>query len=224
MAEFDRFSDRYEQILDQSVSLSGEDSHYFAEYKAGYLARLVGKNFAGKFLDFGCGVGLLGNYLMRYVPVATIHGYDISEASIERINDELKARGRFTHNFFDLDGDYDIIVIANVMHHIPPDERQETINKVRECLAPAGRLVVFEHNPANPLTRWVVERCAFDKDAILLTPRETEKYMLQTGLLPKRRDFIVFFPKILASLRSFEPLLAWCPLGAQYTVVGENRG
>ena len=31
--EFDRFADDYAHILDRTVSASGEDSSYFAEYK-----------------------------------------------------------------------------------------------------------------------------------------------------------------------------------------------
>ena len=39
-----------------------------------------------------------------------------------------------------------------------------------------------------------------------------------------RRDYIVFMPHALASLRFLEPSLAWLPLGAQYVVLGEKRG
>ncbi len=60
---FDRFAGDYRQVLDRSVAVSGEDSTYFAEYKARYLRRLLGNNFSGKALDFGCGIGLLSGFL-----------------------------------------------------------------------------------------------------------------------------------------------------------------
>jgi hypothetical protein len=79
-------------------------------------------------------------------------------------------------------------------------------------------LVIFEHNPANPVTRWVVERCPFDHDAILLPPSETCDYARAAGLRVLRRDYIVFMPRPLAWLRPMEPWLAWLPAGAQYAM------
>ena len=35
---FDRFAGDYKQVLDQSLAVSGQDSSYFAEYKAGKLS------------------------------------------------------------------------------------------------------------------------------------------------------------------------------------------
>jgi hypothetical protein len=50
-AKFDQYATNYTELVDQSVSISGEGSEYFSEYKARYLARLVGRDFAGRILD-----------------------------------------------------------------------------------------------------------------------------------------------------------------------------
>src|SRR5437660_5276538 len=83
--DFDRFSSDYRQILDRSVAVSGERAEYFAEYKARYIARVVGSNFNGKILDYGCGVGLLAGFLKKHLPGAAIHGYDLSRQSIDMV-------------------------------------------------------------------------------------------------------------------------------------------
>jgi 16S rRNA G1207 methylase RsmC len=62
--EFDQFAGNYERVLDKSVAISGEDLSYFAQY----LARILGASFAGRVLDFGCGIGLLSAFLKKYVP------------------------------------------------------------------------------------------------------------------------------------------------------------
>jgi hypothetical protein len=90
-------------------------------------------------------------------------------------------------------------------------------------LAPKGILAFFEHNPANPITRRVVERCPFDADAILLSPAEMAGYLRRAKLRLMRRDYIVFMPRFLASLRPLEPWLAWLPMGAQYAVLAEKH-
>lgn len=221
---FDQFADDYKQVLDRNIAVTGEDSSYFAEYKAKYLARMAGQNFRGRVLDFGCGVGLLSGFLKKHLPQATIDGFDVSRESLGRVDPQLLSQGCFTDNMSDLQGGYDLAVVANVMHHVPPGQRTETMQRLSKFLASEGRLSVFEHNPANPLTRWAVEHCPFDDDAILLPPKETMGYFRSTGLTILRRDYIVFMPRPLAWLRWLEPSLAWLPLGAQYVVLGEKRG
>ena len=216
---FDDVAADYKQLVDQAVGISGEETEYFAEYKARYLSRL-GPDFSGRALDFGCGVGMLSGRLKAHLPEARLDGYDVSDRSLERVDPRLRAQGMFTSDSGALGHDYALIVVANVLHHVPPPERSGLIRQLRDRLAPTGRLAIFEHNPANPLTRLVVERCVFDHDAILLPPAETAAHQAEVGLRLVRRDYIVFLPRFLAWLRFCEPWLAWLPLGAQYVIVG----
>jgi len=221
--QFDQFADQYEQVLDRTVALSGEDSAYFAAYKARYLRRVLSTSLSGKALDFGCGVGLLSRFLKTYFPAVQLDGFDVSPDSIGKIDDDLKSQGHFTSRTADLAHDYGLIVGANVMHHIVPREREAVIQDLAGRLAPRGILAIFEHNPANPVTRAVVERCPFDADAILLSPAETTGYLGRAKLRLMRRDYIVFMPRFLAFLRPLEPWLTWLPMGAQYVVLAEKH-
>jgi SAM-dependent methyltransferase len=221
--QFDQFAGDYKQVLDESIAASGEDSNYFAEYKAVYLARVLGGNFSGKILDFGCGVGLLSGFLKKRLPASQVDGFDVSRESVARIDEGLARQGVFTSEQDHLACDYDLIVSANVMHHVIPRQRQEMITDLANRLAPKGRLAIIEHNPANPLTRRTVDRCAFDKDAVLLRPCESVLLVKNAGLRLQRRDYIVFMPHILSWLRPLEPFLSWLPVGAQYAVLGEKH-
>lgn len=223
MEQFDQFSEDYKDMLDQHVSVSGESSEYFTEYKARYVAKLVSNIAPAKLLDFGCGVGLLSSFLKKYLPNCTLHGYDVSSASIDMVDEGLLAQGLFATDISRLANDYDLIVASNVLHHIDPRNRQDTIMGLRDRLTPGGKIIVFEHNPANPLTRKVVDSCPFDEGVVLLPPKETITYISKAKLRVKRRDYIVFFPRTLALFRPLEPLISWCPLGAQYALVGEKH-
>jgi 2-polyprenyl-3-methyl-5-hydroxy-6-metoxy-1,4-benzoquinol methylase len=217
MAEFDAFAATYEQSLDASIGITGESFDYFAKYKAAYIARKVAPKGPAKILDYGCGVGLLSNHLRALMPEKRIDGYDPSEESILRIGPELQLQGTFTAEECLIGTDYDVIVVANVLHHVFPRERRELIQKVTSRLQAGGKLVIFEHNPLNPLTRRAVSQCVFDGDAVLLPQRETRGYF-PSREFHVRRDYVVFFPRLLSWLRRLEPLLAWCPAGAQYAV------
>ncbi len=221
--QFDQFAGDYKHVLDQSIAVSGEDSSYFAEYKARYLARILGADFSGKILDFGCGVGLLSSFLRKHLRRSRLDGFDVSRESIARIDHSLSGQGVFTCEEDQLAHDYEVIVVANVLHHVLPRQRDKTVADLAARLVPGGKLAIIEHNPANPLTRRTVDRCPFDKDAVLLKPAEAESLVRSAKLKLVRRDYIVFMPRILSRLRALEPSLSWLPLGAQYAVLGEKH-
>jgi len=220
VAEFDAFAENYNRILKDNVSAFGEAPAYFAQQKTAYLQKRVLKKPDAKILDFGCGIGNLVQVLHERLAGATLHGFDVSEQSLNGIPDHIRRIGRFTSDFGELDCDYDIAVLAGVLHHIATDERRTVLGRVIERLKPGGAMLVFEHNPFNPLTRKTVRECVFDRDAVLLKPAETIRHLQDAGLQRVRRDFTLFFPRPLSGLRSLEDGLRWCPLGAQYAVHG----
>jgi 2-polyprenyl-3-methyl-5-hydroxy-6-metoxy-1,4-benzoquinol methylase len=224
VTEFDVVASNYEQLVDGSIEITGENSDYFAAYKARYVANHVPDASDGAYsriLDYGCGVGLLSGHLKRCLPHKQIDGFDVSESSLLRIEPALRSQGVFTSRLADIGHDYGIIILANVLHHVNPDERRSVISEAASHLSPGGKFVIFEHNPLNPLTRWAVSHCPFDDGVVLVPPREVNSLLLP-GLDFIRKDYIVFFPKWLNRLREFEPFLNWCPAGAQYVTVARK--
>lgn len=223
LENFDTFARDYKIILDKSLTWGGEKGEYYAAYKAAYLGRRLGKNFRGKILDYGCGVGLLAEELRRQFPDASVDGFDVSAASIELIPDHLKKRGYFTSQLNDLSQSYDVMVVANVLHHIEASERQVIIRRLKALIKAEGKIIIFEHNPLNPLTRKIVRDSPLDRGVVLLPSTETLFYLKEAGAQDTQLNYIVFFPKFLSALRWAEPFLSWLPLGAQYVAHGHFR-
>ena len=73
------------------------------------------------------------------------------------------------------DGKFDLVIISAVLHHVPPADRSDVFSALHRSLRPEGKLVVFEHNPLNPVTRYVVAHTPIDQNAILLRARETQE-------------------------------------------------
>ena len=220
-AEFDRYAQSYEEMHAASIAASGESTEYFAVYKQKFLERLLGEGFDEPVLDFGCGIGNLTRFLTR--SFKEVHGYDPSSESAELAR--TRAPGA---TFFDdpealPKNHYGAAVLANVLHHVPPPNRPGLMEIVASTLSPGGKLIVFEHNPLNPLTRKVVAACPFDENAELLYPWMTKKLLRGAGLKRVALDYIVFFPHGLAKMRPLEPSLAWLPLGAQVCAWGTMR-
>lgn len=220
LTEFDQFSASYEQLVDASIAITGESARYFASYKARFIAQSTGLRPDCKILDYGCGMGLVCGELKKCLPRAQVDGFDVSEASLERVDPKLRMQGIFASSLSRLSRDYDVVLLANVMHHIEPRARQGTISEAARLLRRGGKLMIFEHNPRNPLTCRAVEQCPFDEDAVLLSPQESKTYFGRAGIRWARLDYIVFFPHALRWLRPLESFLGWCPLGAQYAITG----
>ena len=92
---------------------------------------------------------------------------------------------------------------------------------VRVC-RPGGLIVLFEHNPFNPLTRRAVHGCEFDKDAELLSRRRASRLLADAGISAPRGRYIEFFTRESRLLRGIEARLGWLPLGAQYAVFAKR--
>lgn len=225
---FDRYARAYRDLHRTSVQASGEEPDYFAAYKVDYLAASLDSKAAAspmEILDFGCGVGGSIAHLRRQFPTAGLFGADVSGESLD-----LAGQAHPDVTFSRIGSDrielpsasVDVVMAACVYHHIPPAERAHWTGEIHRVLRPGGRLYVFEHNPRNPLTQKVVRDCPFDDDAILLQSKETRTLFTQAGFGDIRLDYIVFFPRQLAWLRSCEKLLGWLPLGAQYVVQGRK--
>jgi len=215
--KFDGVAQSYDALYERSLVASGESAEYFAKYKLSCLERL-GVSHDEAVLDWGCGVGnVLGPLAGVY---REVHGFDPSSESM-RIAAERVPKARLHSQASDVpEAHFGAAVLSGVLHHVPEDEHRALLETVRSKLRPGGRLVVFEHNPLNPVTQRAVAACEFDDDAVLLWPWRARRLLAHAGLRDVRLDFIVFFPRPLAFLRPLESRLGWLPLGAQVMVVG----
>jgi SAM-dependent methyltransferase len=222
-SEFDHFARSYESDLEGSIPSAFAEGDYFAAYKVQHMAERLAPQRPRAILDFGCGVGMSLSLLHAQFPEARLYGFDVSADSIDMAR-QRDSGAQFTSDLAEVPADsLDAILAANVFHHIPIDERVAALAGCGERLRAGGRMFMFEHNPLNPLTRRVFERCPFDRDAIMLRKREALGLADEAGLKVVRADYTLFFPRQLAALRSMEWMLRKIPLGAQYCVEMERR-
>jgi SAM-dependent methyltransferase len=215
--KFDGYAQNYDRLLEDSIRTSGESKEYFLDYKLACLERL-GVSFDRPLLDYGCGVGNLSLKLSQRF--AEVEGYDPSPESLSVARQQAPTLTFHQDPSSVENGKFATAVLSGVLHHIPPLERPRVISTVRQKLMPGGKVIIFEHNPWNPLTRKAVRDCEFDDDAILLWPGELRRLLRETGYADVRLEYIVFFPRPLAALRSLEPRLNWLFMGAQTMTVG----
>jgi SAM-dependent methyltransferase len=173
-------------------------------------------------LDVGCGVGSFHPFVRGLF--ARYCGVDISASSIARAKEQRRDVEYAAYDGATLpyeSGSFEFVSTICVMHHVPPADWPAFTAELRRVVRRGGLVAVIEHNPFNPLTRLAVNRCEFDRDAVLLRASKTESLMKQASFSRVESDYFLFFPfKAQIALRT-ERSLRKLPLGAQYMTCGE---
>ncbi len=218
--DFDNYADEYNKILDDQLNFFSADSQYFAEYKV-KQAKAVLPQTPKTILDFGCGIGRSIHFFQKYFPSSQIYGCETSEKSLEIARKQFPSAHFYqTQELASLGMRFDLIFLAGVLHHIEVKDRRPTIELISAALQPQGNILIFEHNPFNPMTRHLVNTCPFDRDAVLLKPTETKQLLTDAGIHKIKHYYTLFFPAALKWLRPLEYYLRHLPLGGQYLVQG----
>ncbi|MCF8533680.1 MAG: class I SAM-dependent methyltransferase [Reyranella sp.] len=234
-AEFDDYAAEYAGGLDNPVKrIMGNSPDQFIAVKTRWLMRREPVLSAGglAMLDYGCGVGSLMRVLAESGGRADFTGCDISTGMLRQVEKRWPARlgappalasQQGARTPF-ADGQFDVVTVSAVLHHVPVAERPAVYAELGRVLKPGGRLYVFEHNPRNPLVRYVIARTAIDRNAILLDATEVQHGLLNAARYDLDLDYLMFMPPGLALLRPVDRALAWLPLGAQYVVAARKLG
>jgi SAM-dependent methyltransferase len=180
-----------------------------------------------RVLDFGCGTGEIAAGLAADPEIVQVVGAD---ESLGMIREARKRHRKISANIrwvclrkADLDlRKFDWIIAVNTFHHIPPSRRASTARRLFAALAPGGLLTILEHNPRNPLTRWIVSRCPFDRGVQLLPVKEA-KDLLRLGKGPVQVLYSGFCPPQFFGAEFIERLFSGLPWGAQYLASGLEK-
>jgi 2-polyprenyl-3-methyl-5-hydroxy-6-metoxy-1,4-benzoquinol methylase len=235
VAEFDSYAHGYAAGMDNSTKrLLGDSADDFIAVKLRWLLRafpaLRSADSSFRVLDYGCGTGTLLRVMRQAGLHATLAGCDVSHEMLDEavrswpsdlpapvFRVQAGAEAAFP------DGTFDLVIISAVLHHVPPEDRSGVYAALRRSLRPQGSVVVFEHNPLNPVTRYVVAHTPIDQKAILLHAGEARNGLDAAGFSDVRTRYLMFFPPRFASLVACEPALGWLPMGAQYAVTASRR-
>ena len=236
-AEFDSYAPGYAAGMENPLkAMLGESAEQYVALKLRWLLRRypllrAGGAAPGRVLDYGCGTATLLRLMAEAGVTCRLSGCDVSsgmlaeaarswparlQAQCPELHRQQGARTPFP------DGGFDLVVISAVLHHVPPGERGDVYAELCRVTRKGGAIVVFEHNPLNPVTRYVVAHTPIDRDAILLRAAEARRGLQAAGAQEVSTHYLMFAPPRLRALSALEAGLGWLPLGAQYAVAARR--
>ena len=114
-----------------------------------------------RVLEVGCGEGYSATKLALAFPGVTIDAIDIS-GNIGRLYDGPVGAAKFRLVYVEeiaaeSPAAYDLIILSDVLHHVPSAQRRSLLGAIRTSLAPGGYLAVkdWDRAPAKPI-HWAV--------------------------------------------------------------------
>jgi SAM-dependent methyltransferase len=225
-ADFERHKDTYQQEIQKSISFMGQDLDFFTQVKVDCLLDLT-RRFVGipsqlTILDVGCGVGITDRYLTGHFK--KLHGIDLSPGVVRKaksLNPKASYRHYAGRTLPYPSHSMDVTFAICVMHHVAPGELSRFANEAARVTKKGGLIVIFEHNPLNPLTQIAVSRCEMDDDAILLGMGKVQRLLSQNARIVEK-NYILYTPFRTPFFRVMDRKLGWLPLGAQYYVAAQK--
>jgi SAM-dependent methyltransferase len=225
-SDFDIYAQNYDEALALGLSFTGETKDYYAAGRVAWLAKRLAarKRAVRTVMDFGCGTGSGVPYLFDGLGARLVHGVDVSAASLETAR-ETHTRDGATFALIEerIGPTFDLAFCNGVFHHIPVAERDDAAAYVHDALLPGGKFALWENNPWNLGTRYIMSRVPFDRDAIMMSPPKTRRLLRDAGFDIVRTDYLFIFPRLLRALRPLERALSPFPLGGQYLVLARKR-
>src|ERR1051326_1566215 len=159
---FDRLASSYEELLRDPLRdrFAGPESTFFHYRKRDLIRRFFHRRGVAtsglSYLDLGCGKGELLRLLQSEFKRAA--GCDVSEAMMRQIAG-VETRGQTDALQIPFgDAEFDLVTAVCVYHHVPAAHRPTLTAEIRRVLRPGGIFCMIEHNPFNPVTRWIVRR------------------------------------------------------------------
>jgi len=226
-SDFDKITQDYEKQINDALSFGGNEHQFYIDVKRDHLIRIAEKEFGSTdklhVLDLGCGIG--GYHAGLEGRFEELHGAEISERSIE----VARKKYPFVH-YAHFEGEhlpypddrFDIVFAICVMHHVPPAEWDGFVQEMYRVIKPGGLGLIFEHNPYNPATQYIVRSCEIDKDAVLLRPRHLRAMFRNAGFKDAETRTLLSVPPKGKFLQGLDELLGHLPFGAQYSLVAHK--
>lgn len=138
----------YDDFVTRQTAVGVNERHHAV---LSWLQRF-GMSSCDNVLELGCGVGTATELIAEAVPQGSVLGVDLSPKSIEAAQARLEAFSNVRLLAADLlkveiPGRYDVVVLADVIEHVPLNDHAILFQRVASWVAPEGFVLLHYPNP-----------------------------------------------------------------------------
>lgn len=138
----------YDAFISRQISVGVNKRHKSIEKKL--LQQGLSKNM--HILEIGCGIGTVSGLILKHIPNGSLLALDLSPDSIEVAKQRLSKyrNAEFVAADvmeYDIQRQFDMIVLPDVLEHIPMEHHHDLFVKLKQLLKPGGKIVIHIPNP-----------------------------------------------------------------------------
>lgn len=170
---------------------------------------------ATRILEIGCGDGSFGERLLARYTEASYVGIDISDTPGRLFRGDA-SRATF-HRISSSDylatspGQFDLVVLVDVVHHVPLDMRRDLLLDLQRLTAPGGHYVVKDWEPTRTLGHYAAYGADryITGDQISHVPLEKMKadladwlgdpMRIEARIPPRRNNYLLGYQRVAAA-------------------------
>jgi len=142
---------------------------------------------AQRILEVGCGEGAMTERITRRYPNASVTAIDITPR-LGRLYRGDTSNVTFTQEYVEdvarrEPASFDLIVLADVLHHVPVDARPSLMNAIDQTIAPGGSFVFKEWAISSSPIDWICrgsDQYLSGDELSHLTPNGVEAFLTDT--------------------------------------------
>jgi SAM-dependent methyltransferase len=222
MESFDEYAREYDELLrDPLRDKFAGGSDFFIRQKCRIVSsRLPPSSRSLRVLDAGCGQGTAFRFFDQGVRV---FGTDISQPMLRPAASRGPVAVQEPLSLPFADDTFDAVYAFCIYHHIPDEDHVRHLSELRRVVKAGAEVMIFEHNPYNPVTATIFKRAPIDRGCHMIKPSRLRHIFHSAGFEQLDQGYLLFVPESLHHVfGAIEPALSWLPLGGQYFVSGRK--
>ena len=230
-SEFDEYARNYFETMHHPLrDLVDKKGDYFIQIKADVINDLIQTHEPSqrglKVVDVGTGIGLFTKFIGQLALELISIDLSFEMVRVAKILHPISQGGYCQSNAYSLplpDAYADIVFTSCVLHHIAEEHFSKIFEELDRVCRRGGLVVLFEHNPYNAITQFVVKTTPLDRNARLITSRKIVSYLAEQNLEIVDIKYFLYGPRRLDTLlEQHAKFLHRLPFGGQYYIVARK--
>lgn len=215
-----------------------KDHKYFVEIKSKHLIRKIKEYYGNvvdlKCLDLGCGTAETIEHYNKEIKytVGCDYSFGMLSFGLKKGLEKVFFINSLSEELPFKNASFNVVVLYGILHHIDSMEKiSQMISEAYRVLHVNGMIGIYDFNPINPVSRYIVKTCEIDKAVKLDGHKslqypstfyawETREILKKIGFRIWKNEYLIFFPRLFRLFSPLEKVFSQIQIGGMYAIFG----